>query len=208
MKELNDKKLNVSLLSTASSTSSVSSSTTCSKDHVKRTRQILESTCSTLKKSHSPIDLQSFPLAVKSHYNSNNNSNNNTLLEQHENPELEVTKQILMEYNVPINKRIMTELHRYIIEYGGIDRFRHALKSEPERNKLNLFIAQTNANIISKGQKPFNCTKKAVQNTYVDIYQNKSKSTYLLPWTLNQNLETRFTYPITFLWTSVLFFEV
>lgn len=120
------------------------------------------------------MGLQSFTLVAK------NNSNNNTSLEQHENPELEVTKQILMEYNVPINKRIMTDLRNYIIEYGGIDRFQHALKSEPERNKLNLFIAQTSANLISKGQKTLNCSRTAVQNTYVDIHQNKSKRTFLL----------------------------
>ncbi len=91
---------------------------------------------------------------------------------EHENPELEVTKQILMEYKVPINKKIMTDLRNYIAEYGSIDRFQNALKSESERYKLNLFIAQTSANLISKSQKSLNFSTRAVQNNYVDTFKS------------------------------------
>lgn len=55
--------------------------------------------------------------------------------------ELEATKQILIEYKVPINNSIVYKLRSYIREYGSIDKFQESLKSEEERYKLNLFIA-------------------------------------------------------------------
>ncbi len=55
--------------------------------------------------------------------------------------EFEATKQILIEYKVPINKSIVNKLRSYIREYGSIEKFQESLKSEEERYKLNLFIA-------------------------------------------------------------------
>jgi hypothetical protein len=153
-KDLNERKLHISLVSTAS----VSSSTANSQEHANN-KHNLETTCSTLKKSDSPMGLKSL---LSSRRNS----------VEHENPELEVTKQILMEYKVPINKKIMTDLRNYIAEYGSIDRFQNALKSESERYKLNLFIAQTSANLISKSQKSLNFSTRAVQNNYVDTFKS------------------------------------
>jgi hypothetical protein len=77
-----------------------------------------------------------------------NNIQNKTLSEELA-EELEVTKDILIKYNVPIDRKIIKVLREYICQYGSVQAFKTALESENEKNKLNAFVASSCAAIYN-----------------------------------------------------------
>ena len=66
------------------------------------------------------------------------------------NEELEITKELLIKYNVPINKNIIKVLREYISQYGSVEAFKTAIESAEEKHKLNTFVAASCAAIIGK----------------------------------------------------------
>ena len=89
-----------------------------------------------------------------------------SLTENKEDLELEATKEILIKYNVPINKTLVNALKGYISQYGSVEKFQNSLKSETERNKFNSFVASTSAAYIAKVK------NRAVPNPYVDSHNS------------------------------------
>jgi hypothetical protein len=81
--------------------------------------------------------------------------------------ELEAIKEILIKYNLPINKRIVKSLKNYIGQYGGIEKFQNSLISEIERNKFNSFVAAASAAYIAKA-KTNSSPLHGVPNSYVE----------------------------------------
>ena len=63
--------------------------------------------------------------------------------------ELDVTKEILIKYNVPINRKIIKILREYICQYGSVQAFKAAIESAEEKNKLNAFVASSCAAIYN-----------------------------------------------------------
>ena len=124
--ESNNKKLHISLASTRSCSSS--SVLTTSNASLDSQRKLVDaSSNSTLKKCDSPnsgvvINANSQTLDRKYSVNMNNED-----LEKL----LEATKQILIEYRMPVNRRIIKDLRNYIINYGSIvSNFSTVLKTE------------------------------------------------------------------------------
>jgi hypothetical protein len=66
--------------------------------------------------------------------------------------ELEITKQILTQYNVPINRKITRVLRDYICQYGSVLAFNNAIQQADEKSKLNAFIASSCAAIYYANQ--------------------------------------------------------
>jgi hypothetical protein len=69
--------------------------------------------------------------------------------------ELEVTKALLVEHNVPMpfNRTIVKLVRDYICRYGSVYAFRVAYEqSLEERNKLSAFISSTCLNVLSLSQ--------------------------------------------------------
>jgi len=111
-------KLHSSLISSTHSSSSLTSLASLDSQ---RLLVDAASTNSTLKNKESPSSGQVFNKRYSGH---------------DEDLELEATKQILIEYGVAINRRIIKDLRNYISKYGGIERFQESLKVEIERSKL------------------------------------------------------------------------
>ncbi len=73
------------------------------------------------------------------------------MISKKEDQEMEVTKEILIKYNVPINIRLINKLREYMSNYGNVENFKKAIESsEDERNRLNSFVAASSASIIGK----------------------------------------------------------
>lgn len=83
----------------------------------------------------------------------NQNALSKDILMKKEDVELEITKDILIKYNVPINKKLIKILREYMSQYGNVEEFKKAIESsEDERNRLNSFVAASSAAIINKSR--------------------------------------------------------
>jgi len=69
-----------------------------------------------------------------------------------EKTEFDITKEILINYNVPIDKKLIKTLKQYIEKYGNIEKFKKALESEEERTKFASFVAESSATLIGANQ--------------------------------------------------------
>ncbi len=115
------------------------------------------------------VDASSANTTLKNKERPSPSQKSNKLTHQNvEDLELEATKQILIQYDVAINRKIVKELHSYISNYGGIEKFQESLKMESERNKLNLFISSHRLCEIKTMAPPSNL------NDYVDHIKSNS----------------------------------
>ena len=67
--------------------------------------------------------------------------------------ELEIAKELLIKFNLPINKNFIKTLRDYIKPYGNIKAFKELIQAEEERKKLNAFVASSNAASIANNSK-------------------------------------------------------
>jgi hypothetical protein len=65
-----------------------------------------------------------------------------------EKTEFDLIKEILINFNVPIDKKLIKTLKQYIEKYGNIERFKKALDSEDEKIKFASFVAESSAALI------------------------------------------------------------
>ena len=64
--------------------------------------------------------------------------------------ELEVTKDILVKHNMPMNRTLIRVVREYICKYGSVQAFKNAIDaSNDEKNKLSAFIASSCSSIFS-----------------------------------------------------------
>ena len=64
--------------------------------------------------------------------------------------EIEIIKEILIKYNVPIDRKFIRSLRSYICnKYGNIDAFNKSLESNEELKKFNLFVAEYSASLVN-----------------------------------------------------------
>lgn len=64
--------------------------------------------------------------------------------------ELEIAKDLLIKFNLPINRKFVNLLREYIKPYGDMSTFRDIIKNEEEKKKLSAFVAATNAALIAQ----------------------------------------------------------
>jgi hypothetical protein len=75
--------------------------------------------------------------------------------------ELEIAKDLLIKFNLPINRKFVNLLREYIKPYGDMSTFQNIIKSEEEKKKLSAFVAATNAALIAQ-----NPALSPIQSTY------------------------------------------
>lgn len=96
--------------------------------------------------------------------------NHSSFKEDLSDEELELTKKILIQNNVPINKKLVNELKEYIQQYGSTDKFKKAIELQDEKNKLNAFVAASSAAVIgSKTNIPIESPLKQ-QNRFQTVF--------------------------------------
>ena len=68
----------------------------------------------------------------------------------------EMVKEILIQYNMPINKQLISTLRDYIRHFGGdVATFKRAIETDAdERDRLSSFVAKSNASLIATGALP------------------------------------------------------
>ncbi|CAF0713639.1 unnamed protein product [Brachionus calyciflorus] len=77
--------------------------------------------------------------------------------------ESEIINDLLIKFNVSINKKMIKILKDYINQYGGLEKFKKAMENRDEFMKLNAYVAATNANLIRE-------TVIKQQNRYQTVY--------------------------------------
>lgn len=84
--------------------------------------------------------------------------------------EMDIIKDLLVKFNVSINKKMIKVLKDYINQFGGLEKFKKAMENRDEYIKLNAYIAATNASLIRE-------TVIKQQNRYQTVYPINSIAT-------------------------------
>ncbi|RNA22938.1 wiskott-Aldrich syndrome [Brachionus plicatilis] len=84
--------------------------------------------------------------------------------------EMDIIKDLLVKFNVSINKKMIKVLKDYMGQFGGLDKFRKAMENRDEYIKLNAYIAATNASLIRE-------TVVKQQNRYQTVYPMNAMAT-------------------------------
>lgn len=77
--------------------------------------------------------------------------------------EMDIIKDLLVKFNVSINKKMIKILKDYINQFGGLEKFKKAMENRDEYIKLNAYVAATNASLIRE-------TVIKQQNRYQTVY--------------------------------------
>lgn len=77
--------------------------------------------------------------------------------------EMDIIKDLLVKFNVSINKKMIKVLKDYINQFGGLEQFKKAMENKDEYIKLNSYIAATNATLVRE-------TMIKQQNKYQTVY--------------------------------------
>lgn len=95
-----------------------------------------------------------------------------------EKSEFDITKEILINYNVPIDKKLIKTLKQYIDKYGNIEKFKKALESEDEKIKFATFVAESSAALIGANQtnSTNHLESPSKQNKFQAVYPSQMQS--------------------------------
>ena len=81
--------------------------------------------------------------------NNNNNRNRNIDINSQLDEELEITKELLLKFNLPINTKFIKVLKNCMRPYGNVSAFKESIKTEAGEKRLNAYIAATCAASIA-----------------------------------------------------------